>query len=209
MVVLSGRSLPRRMDNTCDVGRLQPDLIAISWSLRKVAIIDISRPSDIFVEQLQSAYDRKIKCYRPLLDALQHYIAVGWEVEIFPWVVGIRGMVMDGGITATLQFLTVPKQFWVNFLEASVRTSVEGFAFMHRVRYSNPKMSLAGRAANGHGNNGQRDSGGTGSGRKQKRSEHGAEDPTELLQRWRIMAAVERRRTGAVGGTRRHPPAPD
>ena len=38
------------MEGMCDIGRPQPDLIALSRSRRRIAIIDISRPSGTYAE---------------------------------------------------------------------------------------------------------------------------------------------------------------
>ena len=123
----------------CDVGRLQPDLIALSWSRRRIAIIDISRPSDTYVEQLQSSHDRKKSCYQPLLHALQEYVDEGWQVAILPWVVGVRGLVKETLLKEALEFLAIPTTAWKSILETSVRTSVGGFAFLNQVRFSTPQ----------------------------------------------------------------------
>ena len=72
LIKLAGRLMPGKTDGMCDVGRLQPDLIALSWSRRRIAIIDISRPSDTYVEQLQSSHDRKKSCYQLLLHAFRN-----------------------------------------------------------------------------------------------------------------------------------------
>ena len=95
IIKLAGRQMPGKTDGMCDVGRLQPDLIALSWSRRRIAIIDISRPSDTYVEQLQSSHDRKKSCYQPLLHSLQEYVDKGLQVVILPWVVGVRGLVKE------------------------------------------------------------------------------------------------------------------
>ena len=125
-VALTGRQLHLKPDGTCDVGRLQPDLVAISWPRRRIAIIDISRPSDVYIGQLLSAHDRKKTSYQPLLHALQDYVTDGWKVAILPWVVGLRGLVKDQHLTEVLEFLEIPATAWASILEASVRTSVEG-----------------------------------------------------------------------------------
>jgi hypothetical protein len=39
-------------------------------------------------EQLTAAHERKMCTYAPLLEVLQAYHDEGWQVEIFPWVVG-------------------------------------------------------------------------------------------------------------------------
>ena len=92
----------------CDIGSLQPDLIALSWPLRRIAIVDISRPSDSNVEQLQSAHDSKKSRYQPLLQALQEFTDNGWQVAVPPWVVGVRGLVIENHLKVVFGFLEIP-----------------------------------------------------------------------------------------------------
>ena len=42
----SGRPVPEHHDGTVCIGRLQPDLVLVSHSLRKIAIVEVSRPMD-------------------------------------------------------------------------------------------------------------------------------------------------------------------
>jgi len=208
-VALTGRQLHLKPDGTCDVGRLQPDLVAISWPRRRIAIIDISRPSDVYTGQLLSAHDRKKTSYQPLLHALQDYVTDGWKVAILPWVVGVRGLVKDQHLTDVLEFLEIPTTAWASILEASVRTSVEGFAFLNRVRFSTQQARKSWGTLDRHetdqcGKEDENQAGG-----KRKRLESGAEELTELVRRWKNMAATGRRRSGAMEGNRRAPPAPD
>ena len=96
VINLAGRLMPGKTDGMCYIGRLQPDLIALSWSRRRIAIIDISRLSDTYLEQLQSSHDgkkRKKTSYQPLIHALQEYVEEGWQVAILPWVLGVRELV--------------------------------------------------------------------------------------------------------------------
>ncbi len=85
---VAGRPLPEHHDDTVCVGRLQPDLVLVSQSLRRIAIVEVSRPMDDSSEQLAAAHERKMRT--PLPEALKVYLDEGWQVEIFPWVVGIR-----------------------------------------------------------------------------------------------------------------------
>ena len=125
MLALTGRQMHLKPDGTCDVGRLQPDLVAISWPSRRIAIIDISTPSDVYTGQLLSAHDRKKTSYQPLLHALQDDVTDGRKVAILPWVVGVRGLVKDQHLTEVLEFLEIPATAWASILEASVRSYYE------------------------------------------------------------------------------------
>ena len=68
---------------------LQPDLVLVSQSLRKIA--DGSGPwnclQDGSLELLAAAHERKVRTYAPLLEALQAYLDEGWQVESFPWAI--------------------------------------------------------------------------------------------------------------------------
>ncbi len=86
----SGYPLPDHHDGTICVGLLNPDLVLVSHSLRKIAIVEVSRPMDGSSEQLAVAHERKMRTYAPHLEALQAYRDEGWQVEIFPWVIGVR-----------------------------------------------------------------------------------------------------------------------
>ena len=106
----SGRPVPEHHDGTVCIDRLQPDLVLVSHSLRKIAIVEVSRPMDCSSAQLAAAHERKMRTYAPLLEALQAYLDEGWQVEIFPWVVGVRGLLDDATIKCCLEFLEIPRQ---------------------------------------------------------------------------------------------------
>jgi hypothetical protein len=58
----------------------QLDIVGISFAKRKIAIgPEVTFPSDSRPQAITEAYDRKIKCYRPLTAALQGYIDSGWD----------------------------------------------------------------------------------------------------------------------------------
>jgi hypothetical protein len=130
----SGRPLPENHDGTICVGRLQPDLVLVSQSLRKIAIVEVSRPMDGSSELLAAAHDRKVRTYAPLLEALQAYLDDGWQVEIFPWVVGVRGLVNQDAIQCCLEFLDMPRKSWRRIIEDTAKESVKAFYVLHRVR---------------------------------------------------------------------------
>ena len=115
----------------------QPDIIGISFAKRKIAIgPEVTIPSDSSPQSLTAAYERKLQSYRPLTAALQSYIDSGWDVRVLPWVVGARGMARRNHLIEALEFLEIPKQKWTSIIECTVRASVEGLAYMHRIRFS-------------------------------------------------------------------------
>ena len=73
--------------------------------------------------------------YSPLVEALAQYSDNGWVIHVFPWVVGIRGMVDPQSINALLGFLEIPKKHWQAAVERTVLASVRALYFLHRVRF--------------------------------------------------------------------------
>ena len=86
-------------------------------------------------DQLEAAATLKQDGYTPLIRALDFYTARGWVVHVFPWVVGIRGLLHSSHICALLQFLEVPNKHWLSAVEGTVLASVNAFHFLHRVRF--------------------------------------------------------------------------
>jgi hypothetical protein len=65
------------------------------------------------------------------------FVSSGWSVCVLPWVGGASGRIQHDQLTTTLKFLGIPKQKWATIIEDTVRTSVEGLAYMHRIMFSN------------------------------------------------------------------------
>jgi hypothetical protein len=116
--------------------RWQPDFILISWKRKRIAVLELTRPSDMLTVQLDEAYRRKKRKYCPIKAALHYYIREGWTIEILPWVIGIRGLADTAHLQTALSFLDIPKQKWAAIIEDSVLASVRALAYMHRIRYS-------------------------------------------------------------------------
>ena len=161
------------------------------------------------MEQLQSSHDRKISCYQPLLHALQDYVDEGWQVAILPWVVGVRGLVKETHLNEALEFLAMPSTAWKSILEASVRTSVGGFAFLNQVCFSTPQAQKTWGTLDHHGTDESVRNANSRTNGKRRRAESGKEDLGELVWRWRNVARTRRRHSGAMDGNRRAKPAPD
>ncbi len=75
-----------------DLGRWQPDFILVSWKRKQIAVVDLTRLSDVLSVQLEESYRSKKRKYGPVRSALHHYIREGWTIEIFPWMIDIRGL---------------------------------------------------------------------------------------------------------------------
>ena len=116
-------------------GRRQPDWVLVSQRHKRIAIVDLCRPSDVHPAQLLAAAMRKQQTYLPLLEALRYYSDQGWTIHVFPWVVGIRGMIDPSHVHSLLKFLEIPNQHWKTAVDRTVLASVRAFYFLHRVRF--------------------------------------------------------------------------
>ena len=119
------------------LGRWQPDIFGVSFAKKKIAIgPEVTLPSDTRLTALTDAFDRKHQTYTPLITALQDYVDSGWTVRILPWVVGARGMIKRSHLTDALEFLEIPRQKWATIIDCTIRTSLEGLAYMNQIRFS-------------------------------------------------------------------------
>ena len=130
------RASPLAVQDTTDLGRWQPDFILVSQEHKRIAVLELTRPSDMTSAQLEAAYNTEKVKYTPIIAALQHYSSSGWRIEVLPWVIGIRGLADPKHLHDALSFLDIPKQEWANIIEDSVLASVRALAYMHRVRHS-------------------------------------------------------------------------
>jgi hypothetical protein len=83
--------------------RWQPDWVFVSHELKRIAIVDLCRPSDVHPDQLKAVAIHKQEGYKPLLSILSHCIDKGWTVQIFPWVLGICRLI-DPNYISSLKF---------------------------------------------------------------------------------------------------------
>ncbi len=90
VLVVQGEATAHAMDwDTVDIRLWQQDFVLISRKRKKIAILELTRPSNMSPAQMREAYRKKIQKYAPIPLALQYYIHTGWSIEILPWVVGI------------------------------------------------------------------------------------------------------------------------
>jgi len=177
------------------LGRWQPDFVVVSFKAKKIALLDLCRPSDTSLGQLQAAYERKINTYSPLVEALGHYSDSGWSVKILPWVVGARGLVQEKAMAQALEYLEVPKAVWRSIIEDTVLASISALAFMHRIRFSPPtpveavRPRLPTTCVDDFLQCGAK---------RKKDSMHEGLDAT--MARWRRMVATFRGQQGGAGG---------
>ncbi len=69
-------------DGSGRVGRLQQDLVLVSNSLKRIGLVEVCRPMDESSDQHVTAHTRKLRTYRPLMEALRVYSEEGWQVEM-------------------------------------------------------------------------------------------------------------------------------
>jgi hypothetical protein len=117
------------------IGRRQPDWLLVSTEFKRIAIPDLCRPSDVLPIQIPTAAKRKQHAYSPLVEALSYYTEQGWIVHIFPWVVGIRGMIDPVYVESLLKFIGIQRKLWKVAVERSVLASVRAFHYLHKVRF--------------------------------------------------------------------------
>jgi hypothetical protein len=129
---------PTSMTTIDQLGRRQPDWTLVSDEHKKIAIVDLCRPSDVHHAQLLAAAIRKQQVYQPLVEALSHYTDQGWVVHVFPWVVGIRGMIDSSHVESLLKFLGIQQRHWRVAIERTAIASVRAFHFLHKVRFGGP-----------------------------------------------------------------------
>ena len=125
------------------LGRWQPDLVLISHSRHKIAILEVCRPSDVRLARLREAYQEKLTTYEPLHTALSTYTDYGWEVRTLPWVVGARGLIQNQHMGIALEFLEIPRRAWQSIIDDTVCAALAALAFMHRTRFSTYSSSPA------------------------------------------------------------------
>ena len=102
----------------------------MSEDLKRIAIMDLNRPSEVHPGQLLAAAERKQQTYGCLEEALSYYVEQGWVVHVFPWVVGIRGMIDPLHIESLLKFLDIQRKHWRTVIERTVLASVRALYFL-------------------------------------------------------------------------------
>jgi hypothetical protein len=120
------------------LGRRQPDWILVSEVHTNIAIVDLSCPSDVHQAQQLVAAIRKQQTYQPLVDGLSYYTEQGWVVHVFPWVVGIWGMIDSSHMDSHLKFLGNERKHWQVAVERTALASVRVFHFLHKVPFGGP-----------------------------------------------------------------------
>ncbi len=98
-------------------------------------------------KSILEAYERKKTKYQDLASILrERFGRQGWKVQVFPWVIGVRGVLqVEGiqqargvmhveGIQQAMAFMEVPAAKRKGLLRKSAAASVEALEYLHRVR---------------------------------------------------------------------------
>ena len=142
-MVEAGRLPPGDHGDSICVGNLQPDLVLVSRSLKRIGLLDLCRPFDSQSDLLAAARQRKLRTYGPLLEALRSYLESGWHVLILPWVVGVRGMVDVKSVSKILDFLQVCPKRRTKIVEDVAIESVKALYSLHQIRYQAFNLNLS------------------------------------------------------------------
>jgi hypothetical protein len=122
------------------LGCLQPDFLSFSSVNKRISILDLCCPSDVYADQLFTADNRKRTSYTPLSNALHYYEAAGWEIRIFPVAIGIRGLMDIRHIREAFRFLSILRKEWYIGIERFAIASVQAFTFLHPIRFSSSPL---------------------------------------------------------------------
>ncbi len=125
-------------DDVDRLGRRQLDWILESKEHKRIASVDLCRPTDVHQTQLLAAAIRKQTAYRPLVEGLSFYTEQGWVVHVFPLVVGIRGMIHYSHVQSLLKSLDIQRKHWEVVIDQTALASVRAFHFLHKVRFGGP-----------------------------------------------------------------------
>lgn len=71
--------------------RKRPDGFAISWSQRKVYILEFTRAYDSSEDWAEVTDERKRRRYAPLQEKMGRHLPFPWQVDTLLFTVGVRG----------------------------------------------------------------------------------------------------------------------
>ena len=90
---------------------------------------------DVGRRRIKEAFERKLHKYQPLATEIARHLGdLEWQVDVLPWVVGVRGVVDAAGLQRAMAFLGVPADKRCGLTRISDVASVESLVYMHRVR---------------------------------------------------------------------------
>jgi hypothetical protein len=95
-----------------------------SVASKRIAIVDLSRPADVHPGPLAMAGTLEQHKHTPLVTA-----------RVFPWVMGIRGLIDPAHVASLLEFLDIPQQCLQSAIDRSLMGSVQDVYYIHQVRF--------------------------------------------------------------------------
>ena len=114
--------------------RLRPDMVAISWSKRRVLLLELTRAQDWKLDWSTTTDAAKIQRYRRLQQRMQDLLPQGWVVETVPLTVGIRGSFHELDWRATLNRFGIGTDTQNSFFQDLTRQALEELDRMYGVR---------------------------------------------------------------------------
>jgi len=125
------------------IGRLKPDGVIIDDVNRTITILELSRPSDSFVDVVYLSAHRKSVKYSLILDALSEYRREGWTISFHPLIIGIRGSLINDDWDAALQAIRIPQPQSHNRIRATVaKLSMAELHTVHLCRHKRRQYAL-------------------------------------------------------------------
>ena len=120
-----------------DLGRLRPDAVVINWELRRLFLLDVTRPYDARGDFARTADDAKIAHYQPVVDRFNEVgRASRWTAQVLPFPVGIRGSLDEHAWTDRLERLGVRRGDIPQVLREIVGTALEALDVVYDARSS-------------------------------------------------------------------------
>ena len=99
--------------------RKRPDGFAISWSQRRVYVLEITRAYDAGEDWAEVTDERKQRRYEPLREKMSRFLPPAWQVETLLFTVRVRGSLAEITWQATLARLEFDEE-QVSRLERSL-----------------------------------------------------------------------------------------
>jgi hypothetical protein len=90
--------------------RKRPDGFAISWSQRRVYVLEITRAYDAGEDWAEVTDERKQRRYEPLREKMSRFPPPAWQVETLLFTVGVRGSLAEKRWQATLARLELDEE---------------------------------------------------------------------------------------------------
>jgi len=107
--------------------RKRPDGFAISWSQRKVCILEFTRAYDAGEDWAEVTDERKRRRYAPLQNKMCRCLPPNWQVETLLFTVGVRGSLAELTWQSTLACLGLDERQAARLERALISQALEEF----------------------------------------------------------------------------------